>query len=216
MSIKCRWVLSAIAVSSLICATPVLAGSVQTASFTLVETTPAIPGTDGETLPNSVTATSGSETFTYANTSGFESVTEGTPDWAENYGFGTPLLFSLDNSATISLSSPVPGFDFGIQQNAIAAQSIAISVFNGSNDIGDYTIGNADGSFLFFGVEATGGDSITSISIDDTPPVGRDTGFAFGAFDTPEPSAVTTLGLGIFSLACLTFLAKRRKSLRSQ
>jgi hypothetical protein len=216
MSIKYRWALSAIAISTLVSAAPVLAGSVQTASFTLVETTPAIPGVDGQDLPNSVATTSGGETFTYTNTDGFEHVTEGTPDWTENYGAGTPLLFSFDNSATITLSNPVSGFDFGIQQNAVDPQSIAISVFNGLNDIGDYTVSNTDGSFLFFGVEATGADSITSISIDDTPPLGADAGFAFGAFDTPEPSEVTTLILGTLSLAVLAFLAKRRKSLPTQ
>jgi hypothetical protein len=202
------------------------AGSLQiatSAGLSPTDTTLTFSGAQSTNLGSPVVFSAGGNNLTFSNTNGFEVVQLGTSYFYSAFPNGTVILygsgyFGSGGPATVSFSNPVGQVGLNIEEFADGPYTITFSAYDGATLLGTYTASGSDPDgghpsvLSFEGVQATGGDAITSIVFSDTN--GNDLGFGpvtYGAA-TPEPG---TFGLLFTGMAGLGEMIRRRAFRRS-
>ena len=193
------------------------AGSIQIASsagLSPTDTTLTVSGTQSTNLGTPVAFSAGGNTLTFSNTGGFEVVQVGTSYFDTAFASGTMILYGTGylgagGPATIDFTNPVGQVGMNIEEFADGPYTVTFSAYDGATLLGTYTASGSDpdggyASVLSFeGVQATGGDVITSLVLSDSN--GDDLGIGpvtYGAATsvTPEPGTFGLLSTGLTGL----------------
>lgn len=165
----------------------------------------------------------GGNTLTFSNTNGFEELQAGSNYFNTAFPNGAVILygngfFGSGGPVTIDFSDPVGQVGLNIEEFADGPYTVIFSAYDGSNLLGTFNASGSDpdGGFdsvlSFEGVQATGGDEITSLVLNDGN--GNNLGLGpitYGAA-TPEPGTFCLLLTG---LAGLGEMIRRRTLQRS-
>ncbi|MGO9335990.1 MAG: hypothetical protein ACLPY1_00640 [Terracidiphilus sp.] len=199
------------------------AGSLQIATpagLSPTDTTLTFSGAQSTNLGTPVVFSAGGNNLTFSNTNGFEVVQLGTTYFFSAFPNGTVILYGTGylgkgGPVTIDFSSPVGQVGLNVEEFADGPYTVTFSAYDGAALLGTYTANGSDpdGGFAsvlsFEGVEATGGDEITSLVLSDAN--GNNLGIGpvtYGAASaTPEPG---TFGLLFTGLAGLGEMIRRR------
>jgi len=187
------------------------------------DTTLNFSGSQSTLFDSPIAFSAGGNTLTFSNTGGFEVVEAGTSYFDTAFPNGTVILygsgyFGSGGAVTIDFSNPVGQVGFNAEEFADGPYTVSFSAFDGANLLGTFTSSGSDpdGGFdsvlSFEGVQATGGDRITSLVVSDGN--GNNLGLGpitYGAA-TPEPG---TFGLLLTGLAGLGEMIRRRALQRS-
>jgi hypothetical protein len=199
------------------------------------DTTAIYAGADGDVVPSPVMLSAGGNTLTFTTDTGgnFQRVDQGT-SWTGAFPNGTKLLWTLDpvtnmgSSVTIGFTNPILEVGLQVQQDHAVDTTFTASVFSGATN--ELTImvtvpdsGSGPGNLGFIGFRATGGDTITSISISSVDSSNPDPSFnsdfamgpvTFGSPQTivPEPSSLVLGGFSTLWLIAFRFLRRKTRA----
>ncbi len=200
------------------------------ASLSAGDTTLDFSGTLGATISSPVSYTAGSNALTFSDAGGtFEVVQVSTTNCGTTgycftaFPLGTNLLYAAgyygsDAPITITFASPVTEVGFNAEEFANGPYTMSFTAYNGATNLGTFTSSGCDpdpgpctpssGVLSFEGVQTSGGDVITSITISDGN--GNDIGLGPVTFGTtvPEPSSLLMLSFALGGCG----LMRRRKS----
>ena len=191
------------------------------AQLSASDTTLDFTGAAGSLLPDPVAFSGGGNTLTFmGQNANFEL------DQANyNYGgtafpSGTNILYASGFQGsgapvTIDFARPVTQFGFNTEEFNGGAFTVTFDAYDGQRLLGAYTDAGVSGSVLSFeGLQASGGDQITSLTVADNN--GNDIGFGPITFGSPaaasvaEPGSVTLLAAGLLAAGLLS--ARRRRA----
>ncbi|WP_097459095.1 PEP-CTERM sorting domain-containing protein [Mangrovitalea sediminis] len=178
-------------------------------------------GTDGESFGASAQFSDASNTLrvTGGDLTGF---VVGSDYLFTAFPDNTPILYGYDPIAisplTLSFSHGISevGFEIESASYGFGAYSLNFTAFNGSQALGSFDVsGDFPNSLGFLGIDASGGDQITSLTLN--APTGYE--IALGAVQfanagsggttaVSEPSTVALMGLGLLGLISLRFRPK--------
>jgi hypothetical protein len=189
------------------------------------DTTAIYAGTDGTHLDSPIVLPAGGNVLTFSDNPavGFLRADQGNT-WTGAFADGTKLLWNIDSTGsfyggpdTITLANGVTEAGLQVQQDNAANTTFTAQVFNGATLGLTITVTvpagtvPGPGNLGFIGFQATGGDVITKIVISsaDASSSTFNNDFAIGpvvfgtpSVQTPEPSSVALLGLGLAAAAC--------------
>ena len=198
-------------------------------------TTPAYPGSNGDTL-GTFSQTVGGNTLTYSDSSVFTLI---DAPFDVDYPLGTPLLETsdADNNTTgpmqITFSQGVGAFGLNLQDYAYDLETFNLQAYDGTTLIGSYSFGPFDnnsgqdiqnpGKSVFVGAAATGGDVITSVilsSLSVDKASGKETMYSNNFFagpvtfaaPVPEPETIALMLVGLGALGLRTRRGKRQSA----
>ena len=197
------------------------AGSIQIASsagLSATDTTLTVSGTQSTNLGTPLSFSAGGNTLTFSNTNGFEVVQAGSTYFDTSFANGTVILygtgyFGSGGAATIDFSNPVGQVGMNIEEFADGPYTVSFSAYDGATLLGTYTASGSDpdggypSMLSFEGVQATGGDVITSLVLSDSNGDNLGIGPVTYGAATPEPG---TFGLLLTGLAGLGEMIRRR------
>lgn len=216
--------LSVAALAALLNRGSVKAGFIQITSpsgLSASDSTLVYPDAVGSHYTGSVSYTTAGETLTFSRpNSPLERDQAGNNYFNTAFANGTQILYAGGFSGTgaggpitLLFSQPVSEVGFGMEEFNFVNYRVTFTAFEGTTALGTFTAsGNDPNQLSFIGVQAFGGDFITSLQITDDAIPAPNLGFGpitFGpAAPVSEPSSLTLLGLG--ALGLLGYARRRR------